>query len=30
MQSALLRSDATGFVVMDQDGRTVLSAELPV
>ena len=29
MQSALLRSDATGFVVMDQDGQTVLSAELP-
>lgn len=29
MQSALLRSAATGFVVMDQDGRTVLSAKLP-
>lgn len=29
MQSALLRSDASGFVVMDQDGKTVLSAELP-
>lgn len=29
MQSALLRSAATGFVVMDEDGQTVLSAELP-
>ena len=29
MQSALLRSAAAGFVVMDQDGQTVLSAELP-
>ncbi len=29
MQSALLRSAATGFVVMDEEGRTVLSAELP-
>lgn len=29
MQSALLRSDATGFVVTDQDGQTVLTAELP-
>ena len=29
MQSALLRADATGFVVMDRDGQTVLSAELP-
>ncbi len=29
LQSALLRSLAAGFVVMDKNGRTVLSAELP-
>ena len=29
MQSALLRAAATGFVVMDREGQTVLSAELP-
>lgn len=29
MQSALLRADTTFFLVMDTDGRTVLSAELP-
>lgn len=28
MQAALLRDDATGFVVTDKDGRTVLTAEL--
>ena len=29
MQSALLRADSTAFVVMDTDGRKVLTAELP-
>lgn len=29
MQSALLRADTAGFVVMDTDGRKVLTAELP-
>ncbi|MFP5369831.1 MAG: anti-sigma factor, partial [Actinomycetes bacterium] len=28
MQSALLRSDTTGFVVTDEDGRLVLEADL--